>query len=130
MSEKQSDVRSKGPVVLKKKSKRSAGKPESTTQVPKTTTITNGENEMSEQSTLTNGIKAASEALILPGSSLILDGNVKSGAIHAVGGLLAKVVIGPLGWGLVAADSFSQSVSGMPLHKHFFGSKKPVEQES
>ena len=42
-------------------------------------------------------------------------GNVTSGAGHAVVGLAARALIGPIGWGIVAANSFSKSVSGNSL---------------
>ncbi len=66
-----------------------------------------------------NGVKAAGEVFVFPGSSLILDGNVKSGATHMVGACLARVLLGPVGWAYVAADSWSVSVSGKNLHEHF-----------
>ncbi len=77
---------------------------------------------MAEQSALKNGVKAIAEAAVLPGSSLILDGDVKGGALHAVGGLLARALLGPLGWAYVATNSFSKSVSDKHLHQHFFES--------
>ncbi len=63
------------------------------------------------------GIKIAGEALVIPGSSLILDGEVVSGGLHLVGGLLATAVIGPLGWFLVAANSYTKSITGSHLHQ-------------
>lgn len=67
------------------------------------------------------GAKIAGEALVAPGSSLILDGNIRSGAAHVVGGLLARWALGPLGWLLVAANSYSNSVTGKHAHAHFVG---------
>ena len=78
---------------------------------------------MAEQSALKNGVKAASEALILPGSSLIMDGEVKQGLLHALGGVAARAVVGPIGWLYVAANSFSNSVSEKHLHEHFIAKK-------
>ncbi len=63
------------------------------------------------------GVKIAGEALVAPGTSLILDGDIKRGGIHLVGGLLAKVVLGPLGWFLFAANSYTRSVTGSHLHE-------------
>ena len=60
-------------------------------------------------------VKIAGEALIAPGSSLILDGQILPGAAHLVGGLLARWAIGPIGWLLVAANSYSRSVTGEGL---------------
>ena len=84
-----------------------------------------GEVKMSTE--LKNGIKAASEAFVVPGSSLIIDGDVKNGALHLAGGLAARSLLGPIGWGLVAADSFSLSVSGKHIHQHFYTRKAAPE---
>jgi hypothetical protein len=69
--------------------------------------------------TLVNGAKALGELGILPGISLIADGDVKSGALHALGGVVAAALIGPLGWILAGADSYSRSVTGKHIHQHF-----------
>jgi hypothetical protein len=66
-----------------------------------------------------NGVKAVGEAFVVPGASLILDGNVKGGALHFAGAYVARALLGPIGWALVAADSFSVSVSGKNLYEHF-----------
>ena len=63
--------------------------------------------------------KIAGEALVAPGSSLILDGNLRSGGAHLVGGLLARWALGPVGWFLVAANSYSNSITGKHAHSHF-----------
>ncbi len=78
---------------------------------------------MAEATPITNGIKAVAETLFLPGSSLIMDGEIKNGAIHAVAGLAGRALIGPIGWFALAANSFSNSVSGKHLHQHFFEAK-------
>jgi hypothetical protein len=71
---------------------------------------------------LSRGLKLAGET-ILPGASLLLDGNVGAGALHLLGGALAKSALGPLGWVLVAANSYSRSVSGRSLLGHLAGSE-------
>ncbi len=63
------------------------------------------------------GIKIAGEALVAPGSSLILDGDIVKGGIHLVGGLLARAVLGPVGWFLFAANSYTKSVCGCHIHE-------------
>jgi len=68
-----------------------------------------------------NGVKVAGEALVVPGASLLLDGNVKDGATHVVAAFVARALLGPVGWAYVAADSFSRSVSGKHLHQQFIG---------
>ena len=60
-------------------------------------------------------VKAAGETLVIPGSSLILDGKIGPGALHAVGGLAAKALFGPIGLLLVAANSYSTSVANKSL---------------
>jgi len=69
--------------------------------------------------TLVNGAKAIGELGILPGISLIADGDVKSGALHAIGGVVAAALIGPVGWILAGADSYSYSVTGKHIYQHF-----------
>lgn len=64
--------------------------------------------------TLTNGFKLVGEA-ILPGTSLLMDGKLGEGAAHAVAGIGARLVLGPIGALVVAADSFSKSVANKNL---------------
>ena len=64
--------------------------------------------------TLTNGVKLVGEAL-LPGTSLLMDGKFGEGAAHAVVGIGARILLGPIGALVVAADSFSKSVTDKNL---------------
>ena len=57
---------------------------------------------------------------VLPGASLVLDGDIKNGAFHLLGGVLGAMIIGPVGWFYAAADSYSQSNTGKHFHQHFF----------
>ncbi|MDV7340259.1 DUF6072 family protein [Terasakiella sp. A23] len=66
---------------------------------------------------LSNGVKLVSET-VLPGSSLLMDGRVKEGAAHMAVGLAARAFLGPIGWGIVAANSFSKSVSDQGIVDH------------
>ena len=66
---------------------------------------------------LKNGVKIIGETL-LPGASLLLDGNVPNGALHAVAGIGARMVLGPIGLLLVAVDSYSKSVSEKYIWQH------------
>ena len=66
---------------------------------------------------LTNGAKLVGEA-ILPGASLLMDDKLGSGTAHAVLGYRARMVLGPLGLLLVAADSYSKSVTYKYLWQH------------
>jgi hypothetical protein len=63
---------------------------------------------------LSRALKLAGET-IAPGASLLLDGKVGVGALHFIGGTLAKVAFGPLGVLLVAANSYATSVTGKSL---------------
>lgn len=63
---------------------------------------------------------------VMPGVSLLLDGNIKSGTLHLLGGVVGAAVIGPLGWIYAAADSYSQSNTGKHFHQHFFSSTTPA----
>ena len=64
---------------------------------------------------LSNGLKLAGEALVAPGTSLALNGHVAAGLAHFSGAKLAKKVIGPVGWLLVAANSYSLATNGKSL---------------
>jgi hypothetical protein len=70
-----------------------------------------------------NGAKAAGEAFLMPGSSLVLDGDIKGAAIHIAGAYVARAILGPIGWAYFAADSFSKSVGGKSLHQYFIPAK-------
>lgn len=74
---------------------------------------------------LRNGVKVLGEAVVLPGTSLLLDGKIKSGALHVGGGILAKLVFGLPGLALVAANSYSQSVTGQSLLQNLLQHKVP-----
>lgn len=78
---------------------------------------------------LVNGVKVLGEVAVVPGASLIVDGDVKSGIVHAAGALLGIAVLGPvlgpLAWLTVGADSYSRSVSGKNLVE-LFGKKSKL----
>jgi hypothetical protein len=67
---------------------------------------------------LINAVKGIADAS-LPGASLLIEGNLKSGTYHLVGGLVARALFGPIGWIAVAADSFSLSVTGKHIYQQF-----------
>jgi hypothetical protein len=73
---------------------------------------------------LTNGVKLVGEA-ILPGASLLLDGDVPDGLIHTVLGYGAGAVFGPLGLLVVAADSYSKSVTNKHLWQYVPEATRP-----
>jgi len=77
---------------------------------------------------MNNGMKLLGEAVVMPGASLLLDGKIGEGALHAVLGTVAKLLLGPPGWILIAANSYSRSVSGKGLYEHLIrssGSNEP-----
>jgi hypothetical protein len=74
-----------------------------------------------EDNTFKNGVKLAGEAFVLPGSSLLLDGNLTAGGLHLAGAYVASALIGPIGWVLVAANSFSKSTTDKHLVGHLKG---------
>ncbi len=63
---------------------------------------------------LSRALKLAGET-VAPGASLLLDGKVGVGALHFLGGAVARMAFGPLGVLLVAANSYSTSVTGKSL---------------
>ncbi|HEX8223848.1 MAG TPA: DUF6072 family protein [Allosphingosinicella sp.] len=70
--------------------------------------------------TLANGAKLIGEA-VLPGASLLMDGRIREGAVHAIVGVGARMMLGPygmIGALLVAADSFSKSVTNRNIWDH------------
>ena len=77
---------------------------------------------------INNGIKLVGETM-LPGASLLLDGNLVNGAAHVAVGAAAAAFVAPWAVLLVVADSFSKSVSGKNLWDHVDISKKPAEAE-
>lgn len=72
-------------------------------------------------------LKLAGEA-VAPGASLLLEGKVGAGAAHLILGVIATMTIGPLGRILVAANSYSTSVSGQGLLSSLAGSLGTVTQ--
>jgi hypothetical protein len=64
-----------------------------------------------------NGVKLVGEA-VLPGASLLMDGRFVEGAAHAVVGIGARLALGPFGALVVAADSFSKSVTDQNLWEY------------
>ena len=75
---------------------------------------------MAESQGGVNAVKLLGEAII-PGTSLVIDGDLKGGGIHLLGGMVGKAVLGPVGWIWAAANSYSRSVSGKNAHEHFLG---------
>jgi hypothetical protein len=73
--------------------------------------------------TITNGAKLVGETF-LPGASLLMDGQFVNGVAHAAVGIAARLALGPIGFILVAADSFSKSTTDKHLWDHVSGAYK------
>ncbi|MCA9716989.1 MAG: hypothetical protein H6713_38010 [Myxococcales bacterium] len=67
--------------------------------------------------TVPNAIKLVGDSLV-PGSSLLIDGQLLAGAGHFLVGGLARTALGPLGFALVAANSYVRSTTGKGILKH------------
>jgi hypothetical protein len=75
--------------------------------------------DMAAEGTGSKAIRVVGEGL-MPGVSLLMDGDIKSGTLHLAGGVLGRMVFGPAGWLYAAADSYSKSQTGKHFHQHFF----------
>ncbi|CDY73251.1 hypothetical protein BGLT_02668 [Caballeronia glathei] len=91
----------------------------SVAETPRTERTANGTNTTVVRSTspATNGVKLVGEAFV-PGASLLMDGNVVNGAAHVAAGIGIKMLFGPVGLLLAAADSYSKSVTDKYLWDH------------
>lgn len=85
--------------------------------------VSEGSSEPAGGVVIGRGVKLLGEVIVAPGASLVLDGRILPGAAHVVGGLLARWALGPIGWLLVAANSYSTSVTGKGLADHLQGSR-------
>ena len=65
-----------------------------------------------------NAVKALGE-VVLPGGSLLLEGDIKGGVVHAALGIAAAVVLGPFGRLLVSTNAFSRATTRKNLTEHF-----------
>lgn len=67
-----------------------------------------------------NAVKLIGET-VMPGASLLLDGNILSGGAHLLVGAIARAALGPIGLVRVMANSYSQSTTGKGLLKQMSG---------
>lgn len=77
----------------------------------------------SDRKAVTNAVKVASELFVMPGTSLIMEGQVKSGLLHAGAAFLLRAVVWkPLA--IVAiANSLSKSITGQSILGNMKGSR-------
>jgi len=73
---------------------------------------------MGMDKTISNAIKLAGEVMA-PGASLLMDGKILSGSAHLLVGFWSKAALGPVGVGLVMANSYATSTTGKNLLKQF-----------
>jgi hypothetical protein len=77
---------------------------------------------MPERGIIENTVKLLSEVWVTPGTSELLEGHISSGAVHVVLGIAARSWLGVPGMLLVAANSYSSSVTGKYLHEQVIDS--------
>ena len=111
--------------MAKKKTEPQAAAPESEEPANSAAEETSGSapeetagGEPSGSTIVSRGIKIVGETFVVPGSSLILDGNILAGGAHVAGGLLARAFLGPVGWFAIAANSYTKSVTGKHVTEH------------
>lgn len=78
---------------------------------------------------VTNGIRLAGDTLVVPGASLILDGQIGPGIARVAAGVAARVVFGPIGWLAVAADSYAKTTTGTGLAERLWSKAKSVREK-
>jgi hypothetical protein len=79
------------------------------------------------EQTTQNAVKLVGEAL-LPGASLLMDGKILQGGAHFLVGAAARALLGPVGWVLVAVNSYSTSTTGKGLLNQFSRGGQPQPQ--
>lgn len=75
------------------------------------------ENDSDLATTIKTGVKVAGEFFI-PGGSNLVKGDIKQAGLHAVLGIAARAVFGPIGLLVVCANSFTKATTGHHLHEH------------
>lgn len=73
-----------------------------------------------EADVIGNSVKLFGEYAVIPGASLLLDGNIKLGVVHAAAGIAGRMLLGPLGlpaWVLAAANSYAKSCTNKNLYQ-------------
>jgi hypothetical protein len=73
-----------------------------------------------------NAVKLIGEA-VLPGASLLMEGEILAGGAHLLLGWAARAVLGPIGLAVVIANSYSRATTGKGLLKQF-SKNEPAHQ--
>jgi hypothetical protein len=68
-----------------------------------------------------NTLRLLGDTLVAPGTSLVLDGKLGSGAARMIVGVAARAAFGPIGWLAVAADAYAKSTTGTGLVERIVG---------
>lgn len=71
-----------------------------------------------EGTMLPNTGKLVAEALLVPGTSLLLAGDVRNGLLHVAGGFASTALLGPLGclaWVVLKVNSYAKATTGQHL---------------
>lgn len=87
-------------------------------------------NDLAGNVLATRFVKILGESFLGPGVSLLLDGKIVKGGAHLAAGIAARMLIGPPGWILVAANSYSQSVSEKHLYEHLMPAPRVAAEKS
>ena len=66
---------------------------------------------------------ASEFVLPVPGGANLLNGDIKQAGLHAVLGLAAGALLGPVGVILVGVNSFSKATTGLNAYEHFTSTK-------
>ena len=83
--------------------------------------MANGDNPIN------NAVKLAGEFLV-PGGSNLINGDVRTGAIHAILGLAARAAFGLPGLLIVSANSYSRATTGRNLTETLTGNQDADEE--
>lgn len=76
-----------------------------------------------------NAVKFLANTAVMPGTSQIVEGQVGSGVVYGLVGLLGRALLGPMGVLVVGLDSYSKSAAGKHLWE-LFGSPSAAEAET
>ncbi len=71
-----------------------------------------------ENNVLKNGARLLGETFITPGASLLANGQIGHGLLHVGAGIIARMFLGVPGMMVVAANSYSKTVTGKHVLTH------------
>ena len=65
-----------------------------------------------------NAVKFVADQVLMPGTSLLVEGKVGAGLIHGVAGIVGRALLGPVGWMMIGLNSYSKAASDKYLWEH------------